>query len=109
MKAKEQIVRHSSQELREMSGRGETLSNFEKAAAIDDSHLDDGLPSDFWDTAHVIHHKRKKLLTLRIDEDLVDWFREEAKASHSKGYQTMMHSVLLSYRQERERKRHTPS
>jgi uncharacterized protein (DUF4415 family) len=93
--------------MREMSAHGETLSNIEKANVLDDTHLDDGLPHDFWETARVLHQKRKKSLTLRIDEDLVEWFKEEAKVSDSKGYQTMIHSVLVSYRQELERKRHS--
>jgi len=34
----------------------------------------------------------KKQITLRLDSDMVEWFKEKGK-----GYQTLMNSVLRSY------------
>lgn len=107
MTTKETIVRYSSAQLKAMRAAGETHSDWQVAATVEESDLDDELPKNFWDTAQVVYPKRKKLTTLRLDEDLVEWFRREASAMHCKGYQTLMHSVLVSYRQERERQ-HLP-
>jgi uncharacterized protein (DUF4415 family) len=80
-----------------------SASDWQAAALVDDTALDDGLPKNFWETAQVMHPKRKKLTTLRLDEDLIEWFKQEAERTKSKGYQTMMHSVLAAYRRERGR------
>jgi uncharacterized protein (DUF4415 family) len=41
----------------------------------------------------------KRLLTLRIDEDVVGWFR-----SHGRGYQTEINALLRAYMDESQRK-----
>jgi uncharacterized protein (DUF4415 family) len=40
---------------------------------------------------------RKKLLTLRIDSDVVEWYR-----SQGSGYQTRINALLRAYMQERK-------
>ena len=40
----------------------------------------------------VYPHERKKQLTVRLDPDIVDWFRAQGK-----GYQTHMNAVLRAY------------
>lgn len=63
----------------------------EAAAAADaDAPLTD---AEFWKKARVVFPaSRKKLISLRIDEDVVDWFRKTGK-----GYQSRMNAVLRSY------------
>jgi len=47
----------------------------------------------FWREAHVILPRPpKRQLTLRLDEDVVAWFRREGQ-----GYQTRMNAVLRAY------------
>ncbi len=46
---------------------------------------------DFWEEA-VLVFPSKKLVCLRIDRDILDWFREQGK-----GYQTRMNAVLRTY------------
>lgn len=46
---------------------------------------------DFWEEVVVVIPS-KKLVCLRIDQDILDWFREQGK-----GYQTRMNAVLRSY------------
>lgn len=46
----------------------------------------------FWQNAKVVKPQGKKQLTLRIDHDLVDWFKQQGK-----GYQSLMNAVLRSY------------
>ena len=55
----------------------------------------DGPPlgPEFWKKARVVHPPgRKTQLTVRLDADLVDWFKAQGK-----GYQTRMNAVLRSY------------
>ena len=48
--------------------------------------------SKFWKNAKITMPKKKELLTLRLDSEVVDWFKEEGK-----GYQTKINAVLKSY------------
>ena len=50
------------------------------------------LPSDFWDDADVITPQSKEAISLRVDQDVLDWFREGGPR-----YQTRMNAVLRSY------------
>jgi uncharacterized protein (DUF4415 family) len=42
---------------------------------------------------------RKKQLTLRMDSDVIDWFRKQGQ-----GYQTKINSLLRAYMEEHFRK-----
>jgi uncharacterized protein (DUF4415 family) len=48
----------------------------------------------FWKSAVLVRPARKLPLTVRLDEDVLAWFR-----SHGKGYQTRINAVLRSYMQ----------
>ena len=50
------------------------------------------LPDDFWDDAVVAPPPRKEAISLRVDEDVLEWFR-----GHGPRYQTRMNAVLRSY------------
>ena len=50
------------------------------------------ISADMWQNAKVVMPKNKKAISLRIDEDMLSWFRK-----HGKGYQSFMNSVLRSY------------
>ena len=45
----------------------------------------------FWKTARLVMPQRKKTVTIRLDADLLDWYRRE------KGYQTRINSILRAY------------
>ena len=49
------------------------------------------LPDDFWDDAELVA-PRKEAISLRVDEDVLEWFR-----SRGPRYQTRMNAVLRSY------------
>jgi uncharacterized protein (DUF4415 family) len=51
-------------------------------------------PTDaaFWKKGRVVMPRSKKTVTMRIDADLLDWFRREP------GYQTRINAILRSYR-----------
>ncbi len=50
------------------------------------------LPEDFWDDATLVMPVSKQAISLRVDEDVLDWFR-----SLGPRYQTRMNAVLRSY------------
>jgi uncharacterized protein (DUF4415 family) len=51
------------------------------------------LDSDFWEKARVVYPEGpKKQLTVRLDADMVEWFKQKGR-----GYQTRMNAVLRSY------------
>ena len=50
------------------------------------------LDESFWVNAVIEYPERKKPVTLRLDTDVLDWFK-----SMGKGYQTRINSVLRSF------------
>jgi uncharacterized protein (DUF4415 family) len=60
------------------------------AAIIDDP---DAKPTDeaFWKEARVVMPRRKETVTIRLDADLLEWFRSE------RGYQTRINAILRAY------------
>jgi uncharacterized protein (DUF4415 family) len=46
---------------------------------------------DFWKTAHVVVPQPKQTITMRLDADLLAWFRQQ------RGYQTRINAILRSY------------
>ena len=61
--------------------------------ALDSAVLaEDFLPSP----SELVRKKTKKKITISIDSDCVNFFKEAAKKNHTK-YQTMMNEVLSQY------------
>ena len=50
------------------------------------------LPDDFWQGARVVTPVTKQAISIRLDEDVIDWFRATGPK-----YQTRMNAVLRSY------------
>ena len=50
--------------------------------------------SGFWEDAQVIYSPVKKPVSIRLDEDVIDWFK-----SFGRGYQTKINEVLKLYMQ----------
>ena len=50
------------------------------------------LPADFWDNATVVVPERKQPISLRVDVDVLEWFRRTGPR-----YQSRMNAVLRSY------------
>jgi len=59
-------------------------------ALIDDP---DAQPTDetFWRDARVVMPRRKETVTMRLDAELLEWFRSE------RGYQTRINAILRAY------------
>jgi uncharacterized protein (DUF4415 family) len=52
----------------------------------------ESLGKDFWKNARVVMPGGKTSLHLRVDNDIVDWFKK-----HGKGHLTRMNAVLRAY------------
>ena len=59
----------------------------------------DAAPLDFdWSDAVLVIPPRKKAISIRVDEDVLDYFKQEGA-----GYQRRMNAVLRSYMQQRRK------
>ena len=44
----------------------------------------------------------KKRITIRLDDEVLDWFRQQVNEAGGGNYQTMINSALREYTQERK-------
>jgi uncharacterized protein (DUF4415 family) len=88
--AKEDIKRYSLEELLAMRKRGETQTRPD-APAIE-------LDEEFWRNARVVMpgERGKQLVSLRIDSDVLAWFKTQGK-----GHLSRMNAVLRAYMESR--------
>ena len=56
--------------------------------------LDEVVPADHWTNAVLPGQSRKKLISLRVDPEVLDFFKTQGP-----GYQTRMNAVLQAYMQ----------
>lgn len=50
------------------------------------------LGDNFWEKAKLVKPLAKKAISLRVDSDVLEWFKNQGK-----GYQSLINSVLRSY------------
>lgn len=95
------IRRFSAAELRERRARGESRSDLARVRAQSEEEVEraatqqleeDGIEPDWVRRAEAVKVDAKKLLSLRLDNDVVEWFR-----SQGPGYQTRINAVLKEY------------
>ena len=60
-------------------------------SAIDTSDIPE-LDDNFWQTAKMVKPITKKAISIRLDSDVLEWFKHQGK-----GYQSMINTVLRSY------------
>ncbi len=64
--------------------------------SIPDTNIDTSdipeLDEDFWTRAVMVKPSTQKMISIRIDEDILDWFKNQET-----NYQTLMNSALRSY------------
>ena len=94
MQEKSTIVRNSPGQV---SGTGELSVGGASPQASDA----ESLGADFWDSAHVVMPGGKTSVHLRLDTDVVVWFKAKGK-----GHLTRMNAVLKAYV---EAQKQTPS
>lgn len=73
-----------------------TKTDFHRLEKMDDSEIDysdsSATTKDFWDDAEVVTPTSKKHISLRLDEDVIEFFKKNGQ-----GYQTKINAVLKSY------------
>jgi uncharacterized protein (DUF4415 family) len=81
------------------------LTDNKRAKAFTDAELTANAESDpdnpildeaFWEQARRMEPQCKKQVTLRIDADVLDWFKKQGK-----GYQTTINAILKAYKESR--------
>ena len=77
--------RYSPDELEERIARGDYVPTRNDAPEIEPDE-------EFWRHARVVMPSGKKSVHLRVDADVLDWFRAQGR-----GYLTRMNAVLRSY------------
>jgi uncharacterized protein (DUF4415 family) len=85
MNEKSTIVRHSLEEIN-------ALSELPEHQIRPDAPEAEPLREGFWDNAKIVMPKGKTSVHLRLDSDIVEWFK-----SNGKGHLTRMNTVLRDY------------
>jgi uncharacterized protein (DUF4415 family) len=100
--------RYSADELRAMQARGESRSDLARVVAMTEAEIDaatrsdpawQGVADDWADDAVLVIPGAKRLISLRLSPDVIDWFRAQGP-----GYQTRMNAVLEAYVRSRQGK-----
>ena len=79
------------------------LTRIDKMADEDIDYSDNPELDDSFFTRQAIELPRKKdVITLRVDHEVVEWFKKQGK----KGYQTKMNAVLRMYAKSHQQSRH---
>jgi len=78
-------VRHSLSQIEALRKQGAD-------PAISAAPEAESLGADFWSSAHVVEPAGKTSIHLRVDSDVVEWFR-----AGGKGHLTRMNAVLRAY------------
>jgi uncharacterized protein (DUF4415 family) len=74
--------------------RQRSAASIRKGIAADpDAHATD---AEFWKSATVVMPTPKEIVTMRLDADLLRWFRQQ------RGYQTRINAILRAYMQAHE-------
>ena len=81
--------------------KGETDAQLERLRNMSDDDIDySDIPAtdaEFWKDAELVEFFPKEMISIRIDPDVLAWYR-----SHAKRYQTLMNAVLRKYKEARE-------
>jgi uncharacterized protein (DUF4415 family) len=100
MARKVRTVRYTAEELASMRRRGETRSDWTRAAATTSEEIEAQVAADpeeagmkvDWDRVKVELPRPKADLHMRVDRDVLDYFRAAGR-----GYQTRINAILRSY------------
>jgi len=105
-KAKD-IRRYTADELRAMIARGEDRTDWARVDAKTEEELEQDIASDpDWKDIpkdwylNAVPVRPKKLLSLRLDTDLVEWFKQQGP-----GYQTRINAALRAFVDQAKKRR----
>jgi len=101
--SKERIVRYSAQEIDEKIAKGEDRTDWARVEALTDADIERAMRDDpdwadhinvNWSEAEIVHPAPKRALSIRLDEDVVAFFK-----AYGRGYQTRINAVLRHFMQ----------
>jgi uncharacterized protein (DUF4415 family) len=100
MRKKSGIARYTTDEIAAKRERGDSRTNWRKAASVSGAALEKSVAADRdeagmvvdWDKAVLELPQPKAILNMRIDRHVLDFFRRTGP-----GYQTRINSVLRAY------------
>jgi uncharacterized protein (DUF4415 family) len=101
MEKERNIKRFSEWELDERRARGESRTDLARVQAKTEEELERDIasdadlkdvPEDWVQHAEAVMPTPKKLISLRLDHDVIDWFK-----SQGPGYQTRINAVLRAF------------
>jgi uncharacterized protein (DUF4415 family) len=116
MKKKGDITRYTAEEISAMLARGDSRTDWAAVKAMTEEELEGSIaptgqarglkahdPEDVHepiDWTHAVEGMppRKRDIHIRIDEDVLDWFRQAGR-----GYQTRINNVLRAFMESRKR------
>ena len=112
MRKKSDTVRYTAKQIKARIARGEDRTNWDKIDAVSGTQLEASIRADVddvrgepdWTQAIVGIPAPKDHINIRIDHDVLQWFR-----SNGKGYQTLMNNVLRAFVQTRQQRQNTKS
>ncbi|HEY2184546.1 MAG TPA: BrnA antitoxin family protein [Xanthobacteraceae bacterium] len=82
------------------ASKAERGTDWNRLRRVSSSAIRKGIDSDpdvrptdekFWKNAKVVLPRRKQVVTMRLDADLLQWFRQQ------RGYQTRINAILRAY------------
>lgn len=106
--SEQRIVRYTADEIRKKISTGEDRTDWARVDAMTDEDIeramrDDPDWADFididWSKAEWVVPVAKKALSIRLDQDIVDFFQASGK-----GYQTRINAVLRHYMSEENKR-----
>ena len=94
------IVSYTAEELIALRARGEDRTDRERVKAMTDAEVEAAIASDpdeagmevDWSKAVAHGRERKRMMTIRLDPDVLDFFQ-----GLGRGYQTKINAVLRAY------------
>jgi uncharacterized protein (DUF4415 family) len=100
---------YSLAEIRQKIANGEDRTDWGRVAALTDEQImaamrDDPDWAEFmdidWSKATIVYPTPKKAVSIRLDEDVIDFFKKSGK-----GYQTRMNAVLRHFMTEQKNRK----
>ena len=105
MAKKERIVSYTAKEIKDMIARGESKTDWAKAAAMTYEEIERAIAEDpdeagmvvDWSSATVEMPQPKAVLNMRVDQAVLDFFKKTGR-----GYQTRINAVLKAFVEAQE-------
>jgi uncharacterized protein (DUF4415 family) len=104
--SEEHIVSYTAAQIKQMIANGESKTDWTRldtqtdadidAACADDPDWKD-IPHDWWKDAKAHYPRRKQQTTLRVDAEVLAWFKAQGK-----GWHTHMNAALKAYKEAKQ-------